>query len=197
MGQTLTIAPVSRLEGHAKITIQLDDSGNVADTKFQTVELRGFENFCVGRPVEEMPRITTSICGVCPWAHHLASAKATDAVFGATIPPGGFKLRDLCDSIAFTEEHILHFFFLAGPDFVMGPDAEYPVRNVIGIAQAHPEIGKKVPENRNMGVMNKKIGRLNMSTVGITPVKNMPMAPNANPARKAMGMHTSAPGKPA
>ena len=119
--KTITIAPVTRLEGHAKITINLDDSGNVADTFVNVVELRGFEKFCIGRPVEELPRIVTSICGVCPWSHHLASAKANDAVFGVTPPPTGMKLRQLCNAVAYTEEHILHFFILAGPDFVMGP----------------------------------------------------------------------------
>ncbi len=151
MGKTLTIAPVTRIEGHAKVTIQLDDGGNVADTFVNVVELRGFEKFCIGRPVEEIPRIVTSICGVCPWSHHLASAKANDAVFGVTPPSAGRKLRELCNAIAYTEEHILHFFFLAGADFVMGPDADYSVRNVIGIANAHPEIGKQVVRNRHLG----------------------------------------------
>ena len=150
MGKQIVIQPVTRIEGHAKIVIQLDDSGNVADTKVKVVELRGFEKFCIGRPVEELPRIVTSICGVCPWSHHLASAKATDAVFGVTIPPAGKKLRELCNSIAYTEEHILHFYFLSGPDFVMGPDSDYSVRNVIGIAQSNPEIGKKVVRNRHL-----------------------------------------------
>ena len=95
MGKTITIAPVSRLEGHAKVTIKLDDAGEVEDTFVNVVELRGFEKFCIGRPAEELPRITTSICGVCPWSHHLASAKATDAVFGVTPPPTGVKLREL------------------------------------------------------------------------------------------------------
>ena len=151
MGKTLTIAPVTRIEGHAKITIQLDDAGNVADTQVNVIELRGFEKFCIGRPVEELPRIVTSICGVCPWSHHLASAKANDAVFGVTPPPTGRKLRELCNAIAFTEEHILHFFFLAGADFVIGPDADYGVRNVLGIAQAHPEIARQVIRNRHLG----------------------------------------------
>ena len=170
MGKTLTIAPVTRLEGHAKITIQLDDAGNVADTQVNVVELRGFEKFCLGRPVEELPRITTSICGVCPWSHHLASAKANDAVFGVEPPPAGRKLRELCNSIAFTEEHILHFFFLAGPDFVMGPDADYAVRNVIGIAQANPEIGKKVVRNRHLGARMLEI----VSGKSIHPVTAVP-----------------------
>lgn len=151
MGKQIVIQPVSRIEGHAKVMIQLDDTGNVADTQVNVVELRGFEKFCIGRPVEELPRIVTSICGVCPWSHHLASAKTNDAVFGVEPPPAGKKLRDLCNSIAYTEEHILHFFFLAGADFVMGPDADYSVRNVIGIAQANPEIGKKVVRNRHLG----------------------------------------------
>jgi F420-non-reducing hydrogenase large subunit len=170
MGKTLTIAPVTRLEGHAKITIELDDSGNVKDAMFQTVELRGFEKFAIGRPAEEMPRIVTSICGVCPWSHHLASAKTCDAVFGATPPPAAVKLRDLCDSIAFTEEHILHFYFLAGPDFVMGPDAEYAKRNVIGIAAAEPEIGKKVVRNRHLGAQMLNI----VSGKAIHPVTAVP-----------------------
>jgi len=149
--KTITIAPVTRIEGHAKITINLDDSGNVADTFVNVVELRGFEKFCVGRPVEELPRIVTSICGVCPWHHHLASAKANDAVFGVTPPPTGIKLRDLCQSIAYCSDKILHFFFLAGPDFVMGPDADYSVRNVFGIVQSNPDLGKKVVRARQLG----------------------------------------------
>ena len=151
MGKRLVIAPVTRIEGHAKITIDLNDEGNVDEARVNVVELRGFEKFCEGRPVEELPRITTSICGVCPWSHHLASAKANDAVYGVTPPPAGAKLRELCNSIAFTEEHILHFYFLGGPDFVMGPDADYSVRNVIGIAQKHPDIGKQVVRNRHLG----------------------------------------------
>ena len=170
MGKTLTIAPVTRLEGHAKITIQLDDAGNVADTHFHTVELRGFEKFAEGRPAEEMPRIVTSICGVCPWSHHLASSKACDAVFGVTPPPAGVKLRRLCNAIAYTEEHILHFFFLAGPDFVMGPGADYKVRNVIGIAQANPEIGKAVVRNRHLGSKILSI----VSGKSIHPVTSVP-----------------------
>jgi len=150
MGKTLTIQPVTRIEGHAKITIQLDDAGNVSDTQVNVIELRGFEKFCIGKPVEEMPRITTRICGVCPWSHHNASAKATDAVFGVDPPPAGKKLRELCNSIAYMEEHILHFYFLAGADFVLGPDADYSVRNVIGILGAAPDIAKNVVKGRHM-----------------------------------------------
>jgi len=168
--KTITIAPVTRIEGHAKVTINLDDSGNVVDTFVNVVELRGFEKFCIGRPVEELPRIVTSICGVCPWSHHLASAKANDAIFGVTPPSTGRKLRELCNAVAYTEEHILHFFFLAGPDFVMGPDADYSVRNVIGIAQANPEIGRQVVRNRHLGAQMLNI----ISGKSIHPVTAVP-----------------------
>lgn len=150
MGQTLVIQPVSRIEGHAKVTIQLDDSGNVSDARVNVIELRGFEKFCVGRPVEEMPRITTRICGVCPWSHHLAAAKTTDAVFGVEPTPTGKKLRQLCNSIAYMEEHILHFYILGGPDFVMGPGSDYATRNVIGIIGAAPDIAKRVVRVRHL-----------------------------------------------
>lgn len=170
MTKTITIAPVSRIEGHAKVTIELDDTGNVAETYVNVVELRGFEKFCIGRPVEELPRIVTSICGVCPWSHHLASAKANDAVFGVTPPPTGRKLRELCNAIAYTEEHILHFFFLAGPDYVMGPDADYTVRNVLGIAQTNPEIGRKVVRARHLGAQMLEIA----SGKSIHPVAAVP-----------------------
>ena len=151
MGKTILIQPVTRIEGHAKVTIQLDDAGNVADSRVNVIELRGFEQFCLGRPVEEMPRFTTRICGVCPWSHHLAAAKACDAVFGVDIPSAAKKLRRLCNSIAYMEEHILHFYFLSGPDFVLGPDADYKVRNVIGIVGAAPEIARRVVRVRHMG----------------------------------------------
>jgi len=150
MGKKLVIQPVSRIEGHAKVTIQLDDAGNVDTARVNVIELRGFERFCIGRPVEELPRITTRICGVCPWSHHLASAKACDAVFGVEPPPAGRKLRELCNSIAYIEEHILHFYFLAAADFLLGPDADYSVRNVIGILQKAPDVAKKVVRVRHL-----------------------------------------------
>lgn len=150
MTQTIVVQPVSRIEGHAKVTIQLDDTGNVQDTRVNVIELRGFEKFCIGRPVEEMPRIMTRICGVCPWSHHLASSKACDAVFGVEPPPTGKKLRELCNSIAYMEEHILHFFILAGADFIMGPDADPAVRNIIGIIGKFPDVAKNVVHVRHL-----------------------------------------------
>jgi F420-non-reducing hydrogenase large subunit len=142
--KTINIQPVSRIEGHAKVTIMLDDAGDVADTHVNVIELRGFERFAIGRPVEELPRIMTRICGVCPYSHHLCSSKAGDAVFGVTPPPAGVKLRRLCNSTAYCEEHILHFYFLAGPDFVMGPDADPKVRNIFGVISKVPDIAEKV-----------------------------------------------------
>ena len=170
MSKTLVIQPVTRIEGHAKVTIQLDDAGNVSDARVNVVELRGFEKFCIGRPVEELPRIVTSICGVCPWSHHLASAKACDAVFGVEPPPAGRRLRELANSIAYTEEHILHFYFLAGADFVMGPSADHSIRNVIGIAGAVPDIAKRVVRSRHLGAKMLEI----LSGKSIHPVAAVP-----------------------
>ncbi len=146
----IVIQPVTRIEGHAKITIQLNEAGNVDTARVNVIELRGFERFCIGRPVEDLPRITPRICGVCPWSHHLAAAKACDAVFGAEIPPAARKLRELCNSVAYMEEHILHFYFLAGADFLLGPSADYSVRNVIGILQAAPDVARRVVKVRHL-----------------------------------------------
>jgi len=159
MGKKIVIQPVSRIEGHIKVQIQLDDAGNVADTWVNVVELRGFEQFCIGRPVEELPRIVCRICGVCPWAHHLASAKATDAVFGVEIPKAAAKIREAAYMAHMVHSHILHFFILSGPDFVMGPDADYSVRNVIGIVNKVPDIAKKVVRVRWIAQMiTQKMG---------------------------------------
>lgn len=149
----VVIQPVTRIEGHAKVTIQLDDQGNVTDSRVNVVELRGFERFCIGRPVEELPRIVCRICGVCPWAHHLASSKACDAVFGVEIPSVAKKLRELAYMAHFVHSHALHFFVLSGPDFVMGPDADYSIRNVVGIVQRAPDVAKRAVRTRFLGQM--------------------------------------------
>jgi F420-non-reducing hydrogenase large subunit len=131
----IMIDPITRLEGHGKIDIFLDDEGEVADCFFIVPELRGFEAFCVGRPVEEMPRITSRICGVCSEAHHLAAAKACDDVYGVEIPSVAKKLRELMYSAFFTGDHATHFYLLGGPDFVMGPDAPPAERNILGMVR--------------------------------------------------------------
>lgn len=153
MGEKIVIQPVTRVEGHAKIVIQLDDNGNVADARVNVVELRGFEKFCIGRPVEELPRIVPRICGVCPWAHHLASAKACDAVFGVEIPEAARKIRELAYMGHIMHSHVLHFFILSGPDFIMGPEADYSVRNVFGVVNKVPDIAKRVVKIRYLAQM--------------------------------------------
>jgi F420-non-reducing hydrogenase large subunit len=153
MSQTITIQPITRIEGHASIGIQLDDQGDVADARVNIMSLRGFEKFVEGKPAEEVPRIVNRICGICPWMHHLASNKAVDGCFGVTPTPTGHKLRELMQTIAHAEDKLLHFFFLAAADFVIGPDSDYAVRNVIGIAKANPELAQQVVRMRQMAKM--------------------------------------------
>ena len=129
----IKIDPITRLEGHGKIDIFVDDDGNVADCFFIVPELRGFEQFCVGRPVEEMPRITSRICGVCSEAHHMAAAKACDATYHVDPPSVAKKLRELFYSAFFAGDHATHFYILAAPDFVLGPDAPPAERNILGL----------------------------------------------------------------
>lgn len=148
----ITIDPITRLEGHGKIEIFLDEEGNVANTYFQIPELRGFERFCVGRPVEEMPLLTNRICGVCPEAHHMAAAKAADAVYGVTPPRPARLLRELLYSGFYFTDHTTHFYALGGPDFVMGPDSPVAERNILGvIRKVGLEIGGQVIQARKRG----------------------------------------------
>lgn len=148
----IVIDPITRLEGHGKIHLFVNDDGSLANCYFQIPELRGFEKFCQGRPVEELSRITTRICGVCPDAHHLASAKAADAVYGVTIPRAAFKLRELQYNAFFAGDHTTHFYALGGPDFVCGPDAPKGERNILGvIAKVGLDAGKKVIAQRARG----------------------------------------------
>ncbi len=148
----ITIDPITRLEGHGKIEIFLDEQGEVANAYLQIPELRGFEQFVVGRPVEEMPQITNRICGVCPEAHHMAAAKAIDAVYGVTPPPAARKLRELLYSAFYVTDHTTHFFALGGPDFIMGPDAPVAERNILGVIhKVGLEIGSQVIQARKYG----------------------------------------------
>ncbi len=150
--RSITIDPITRLEGHGKIHLFLDDDGCLANAYFQVPELRGFEVFCRNRPVEEMPRITTRICGVCPEAHHMASVKAADAVYGVTPPPAGRKLRELLYDGFYAGDHTTHFFALGGPDFVLGPDAPKAQRNILGVvAKVGLELGAEVIKQRARG----------------------------------------------
>jgi F420-non-reducing hydrogenase large subunit len=147
----VTIDPITRLEGHGRIELFLDDKGNLANAYLQIPELRGFEQFCVGRPVEEVARITPRICGVCPEAHHLASSKTLDAVYHVDPPSPAKKLRELLYSAFYTGDHATHFYILAGPDFVVGPTAPPAERNILGlIAKVGVEAGKTVIQARAM-----------------------------------------------
>jgi F420-non-reducing hydrogenase large subunit len=169
--KTITIDPITRLEGHGKITIFLSDEGEVKNTYFQIPELRGFEKFLEGRPVEEAPRIVPRICGVCPACHHMASGKAVDAVYGVTPPPAARKLRELFFMGEYIHSHVAHFYALSGPDFVMGPGAEKAKRHILGIVdKVGLEIGSKV-------ITFRKYGHEIMKAVGGKcqhPVYNVP-----------------------
>ena len=145
----ITIDPITRLEGHGKIDIFLDEAGDVERAYFQVPELRGFEKFAQGRPAEEMPQITSRICGVCPMAHHMAATKALDDLYKVQPPPAARKIRELVYSTFMVEDHTLHFYFLGGPDFVVGPEAPAAERNVLGvIGKVGVDIGKKVIQMR-------------------------------------------------
>jgi len=146
------IDPITRLEGHGKITIFLNDAGNVENAYFQVPELRGFERFCEGRRAEDLPIITTRICGVCPVAHHMAGAKALDAAFNVEPTETAKKLRELEYCGYFIYDHILHFYFLGGPDFVVGPDAPAAKRNILGVIEkAGLEVAGEVIKHRAYG----------------------------------------------
>ena len=147
----ISIDPITRLEGHGKIEIFLNDEGEVENAYFQVPELRGFEKFCEGRPVEELPSIVTKICGVCPGCHHMASGKAVDRVFGADPPPTAKKIRELFYMAHFVHSHIAHFYALAAPDFVVGPTASPAERNILGvIGKVGLEIGSEVIKQRRI-----------------------------------------------
>lgn len=135
MKKKISIDPITRLEGHGRIDLFLDEDGGLENAYLVVPELRGFEKFCENRPVEEMPRITQRICGVCPIAHHLAAAKAGDAVYHVDPPPAAKKIRELMHSSFFVADHATHFYVLGGPDFIVGPDAPRSERNILGVVR--------------------------------------------------------------
>ena len=150
--KTVIIDPITRLEGHGKISIFLNDTGNVENAYLQIPELRGFERFSQGRRAEDMPQITSRICGVCPVAHHMASTKALDDAFNVQPTSAAKKIRELmyCGYIIY--DHILHFYFLGGPDFIVGPDTPMDKRNIFGVIEkAGLDIGREVIKHRAYG----------------------------------------------
>jgi F420-non-reducing hydrogenase large subunit len=167
----ITIDPITRLEGHGKIEIFLNDEGDVANAYFIIPELRGFEQFCVGRLSEEMPRITNRICGVCPEAHHMASTKTLDALYHVEPASATKKLREMFYSSFFVADHTTHFYALGGPDFIVGPEAPAAERNILGVIhKVGLEIGKQVIDARirNHHVIHMVGGR------GVHPVAGLP-----------------------
>jgi NAD-reducing hydrogenase large subunit len=151
MTHTVTIDPVTRIEGHGKITLQLDESGRVVDARFHVTEFRGFEKFCQGRPFWEMPDITSRICGICPVSHMLASAKAGDAILGVQIPATAQKLRRVIHWAQLIQSHALSFFHLSAPDLILGMESDPALRNVMGLMQTHPDVVRNGIRLRHVG----------------------------------------------
>lgn len=156
MPKKITIEPVTRVEGHGKVTIQIDDFGNVTDSRLHIVEFRGFERFVQGRPYWEAPVLVQRLCGICPVSHHLAAAKALDVIVGAGTGHGltavGDKMRRLMHYGQFFQSHVLHFFHLSSPDFLFGIDGDPALRNIIGVAMEHKDLAVQ-------GVMMRKYGQ--------------------------------------
>lgn len=152
MAQQLVIEPITRIEGHGKITVYLDDNGRVTDAQFHVTQFRGFEKFCEGRPFYEMPSLVERICGICPISHSLASAKACDAILGVTIPQVAIKLRRLLNCGEYIQSHALSFFHLSAPDLLLGMDSDPAKRNILGLIEANPSVALD-------GVKLRKIGQ--------------------------------------
>ncbi len=150
--KSITIEPVSRIEGHAKITIKLGDDGKVTDTKFQVTQVRGFEKFTEGRPFYEMPGITSRICGICPISHQLASSKACDAIMAVRIPRAAQLLREIIHCAQVVQSHAISFFYLSAPDLLLGMDCDPATRNVAGLIEANPELARAGIELRKFGL---------------------------------------------
>src|SRR5947207_15616293 len=142
MSQQIMIAPVTRIEGHAKITLQLDEAGKVEDAHFHVTQVRGFEKFCEGRPFAEMPSLMARICGICPVSHLIASSKACDALLAVRIPPTAIKLRRIFGLAQVVQSHALSFFYLSSPDLLLGMDADPAKSNIFGVLEKNRELAK-------------------------------------------------------
>jgi NAD-reducing hydrogenase large subunit len=159
MPKEILIDPVTRIEGHSKITIQLDDEGAVEDARFHVTQFRGFEKFCEGRPFTEMPSLTARICGICPVSHLIASAKACDALLAVQIPPTAAKLRRIMNLAQVVQSHALSFFHLSSPDLLFGMDGDPAKRNILGVVEAHPTLAKD-------GIALRKFGQEIIAMLG-------------------------------
>ncbi|WP_448573403.1 Ni/Fe hydrogenase subunit alpha [Trichothermofontia sp.] len=163
MPKTVVIDPVSRIEGHAKISIFLDDAGQVSDAHFHVTEFRGFEKFCEGRPMWEMAGITARICGICPVSHVMASAKTGDKIQAVKIPPAGEKLRRLMNLGQIIQSHALSFFHLSSPDFLLGWDSDPATRNVFGLMSADPDLARS-------GIRLRQFGQKTIELLGASKI---------------------------
>jgi NAD-reducing hydrogenase large subunit len=159
MSKTIVIDPVTRIEGHSKITIQLDDQGEVQDAHFHVTQFRGFEKFAEGRPFTEMPSLMARTCGICPVSHLMASAKACDALLAVEIPPAAEKLRRIMNLGQIMQSHALSFFHLSSPDLLFGMDGDPAKRNILGVIEAHPAMARD-------GVALRKIGQTIIELLG-------------------------------
>ncbi|MCG6940649.1 MAG: Ni/Fe hydrogenase subunit alpha [Thiohalocapsa sp.] len=159
MSRTISIEPVTRIEGHARITLQLADTGEVEDAKFHLTQFRGFEKFCEGRPYREMPALTARTCGICPVSHLLASNKACDDLLAVTIPPTAEKLRRIMNLAQLLQSHALSFFHLSSPDLLLGWDSDPAQRNIFGVMRADPQLAKN-------GIRLRQIGQTIIETLG-------------------------------
>jgi NAD-reducing hydrogenase large subunit len=159
MSRIVTIDPVTRIEGHARITLELGDAGEVRDARFHLTQFRGFEKFCEGRPYREMPALTARTCGICPVSHILASNKACDDLLSVTIPPTAEKLRRVMNLAQLTQSHALSFFHLSSPDLLLGWDADPAGRNIFGVMRQHPALARD-------GIRLRQIGQTIIETLG-------------------------------
>jgi len=159
MSRTISIEPVTRIEGHARITLQLAEGGEVEDAKFHLTQFRGFEKFCEGRPYREMPALTARTCGICPVSHLLASNKACDDLLAVTIPPTAEKLRRVMNLAQLLQSHALSFFHLSSPDLLLGWDSDPAQRNIFGVMRADPQLAKS-------GIRLRQIGQSIIETLG-------------------------------
>ena len=159
MSRTISIEPVTRIEGHARITLQLGDEGQVEDAKFHLTQFRGFEKFCEGRPYREMPALTARTCGICPVSHLIASNKACDDLLSVKIPPTAEKLRRIMNLAQLTQSHALSFFHLSSPDLLLGWDSDPGKRNIFGVMSENPQLAKD-------GIRLRQIGQEIIETLG-------------------------------
>jgi NAD-reducing hydrogenase large subunit len=188
MSQTITIDPVTRIEGHAKITLFLNDKGSVADAQFHVTQFRGFEKFCEGRPLTEMPSLMARTCGICPVSHLMASAKACDALLAVEIPRTAANLRRIMNLAQMIQSHALSFFHLSSPDFLLGFDADVKKRNLFGVLEQYPQLAKDGIRARQIGQqIIEMLGDKRIHPAWVVPGGvNKPLTPDERERIRAM-----------